>query len=387
MRYTRSVPLRPSSEILRPNSRRLLTLVECSGPVTRGQLAQLSGLPVTPVAGVVAEMLQRRLLVEVVSEVAPRGAGRPPRTLVPAAPPRVVGVIAHRGSDLHAAVVSLTGLPIGGRSETVVHPDSTPEGDAHLPGGSLELGARLLDAALRDTGISVQRLAGVVVSVARPQPAEVDLAPLREQFEAPVVAENDANLGALGESSFGAGRELDSFVYVMLGHGVGAGLVFDGRLHRGAAGFAGELAHVQVREQEDGPLCVCGGRGCLAQVMGPSLHEFVRRAYARRLSVPEVLSLAADREPGVRRTFSDLGRTVGRPLADLCTMLDPAAVVIDGSLGAAGEPVIAGIREAIDRHAAPAVADSVRVLAGQLGERAEVLGGVALVRQRSLDER
>jgi len=120
--------------------------------------------------------------------------------------------------------------------------------------------------------------------------------------------------------------------------------------------------------------------------MGPSLHEFVRRAYARRLSVPEVLSLAADREPGVRRTFSDLGRTVGRPLADLCTMLDPAAVVIDGSLGAAGEPVMAGIREAIDRHAAPAVADSVRVLAGQLGERAEVLGGVALVRQRSLDE-
>ena len=103
--------------------------------------------------------------------------------------------------------------------------------------------------------------------------------------------------------SFGAGRGLDSFVYVMLGHGVGAGLVFGGRLHRGAAGFAGELAHVQVRDQEDGPLCVCGGRGCLAQVMGPSLHEFVRRAYARRLSVPEVLSLAADREPGVRRTL------------------------------------------------------------------------------------
>jgi predicted NBD/HSP70 family sugar kinase len=232
----------------------------------------------------------------------------------------------------------------------------------------------------------VRRLAGVVVSVARPRSAEVDLAPLREHFEAPVVAENDANLGALGESSFGAGRGLDSFVYVMLGHGVGAGLVLGGRLHRGAAGFAGELAHVQVRDPEDGPLCICGGRGCLAQVMGPSLHEFVRRAYAQRLSVPEVLSLAAGREPGVRRTFSDLGRTVGRPLADLCTMLDPAAVVIDGSLGAAGEPVMAGIREAIDRHAAPAVADSVRVLAGQLGERAEVLGAVALVRQRSLDQ-
>jgi predicted NBD/HSP70 family sugar kinase len=87
----------------------------------------------------------------------------------------------------------------------------------------------------------------------------------------------------------------------------------------------------------------------------------------------------------VRRLFADLGRTVGRPLADLCTMLDPAAVVLDGSLGAAGEPVMGGIREAIDRHAAPAVADSVRVLAGELGDRAELLGAVALVRQQALD--
>jgi predicted NBD/HSP70 family sugar kinase len=101
--------------------------------------------------------------------------------------------------------------------------------------------------------------------------------------------------------------------------------------------------------------------------------------------VSEVFSLAAARDPGVRRLFADLGRTVGRPLADLCTMLDPAAVVLDGSLGAAGEPVMAGIREAIDRHAAPAVADSVRVLAGELGDRAELLGAVALVRQRALD--
>ena len=287
----------------------------------------------------------------------PRGAGRPPRTLVPATAPRVVGVIAHRGSDLHAAVVGLTGVALGGRSETVVTHDPTPAGDAHPPGGSLELAAGLLDAALRDTGISAQRLAGVVVSVARPRPAEVDLAPLRERSTRRSWPRTTPTSGPSAKSSFGAGRGLDSFVYVMLGKGVGAGMVFGGRLQRGAAGFAGELAHVQVRDQEDGPLCVCGGRGCLAQVMGPSLHAFVRRAYARRLSVPEVLSLAADREPGVRRTFSDLGRTVGRPLADLCTMLDPAAVVIDGSLGAAGEPVMAGIREAIDRHAAPAVAE------------------------------
>ena len=73
--------------------------------------------------------------------------------------------------------------------------------------------------------------------------------------------------------------------------------------------------------------------------------------------------------------FADLGRLVGRPLASFCTMFDPAAVVVDGSLGAAGQYVLAGVRESIDRHTAPVVADSVQVIAGELGDRAEPLGG------------
>ena len=312
---------------------RLLTLLEVSGSLTRAELAELAGLPPTTVAGAVAELLREGLLTEFETAPRPGQAGRPPRDVALVAPPRVIALL----------------------------------------------------ACLRDSGVSRERLAAVVLSVPHPRPGSGPSAPLGERMGVPMLVENDANLGALGEAVFGVGRGLDSFVYVMLGKGIGAGLVLGGRLHRGASGFAGELAHVQVREQEDGPLCFCGGRGCLARVTGPSVREFVERAYAQRLSVSEVFSLAAARDPGVRRLFADLGRTVGRPLADLCTMLDPAAVVLDGSLGAAGEPVMAGIREAIDRHAAPAVADSVRVLAGELGDRAELLGAVALVRQRALD--
>ncbi|MGD0448515.1 MAG: ROK family transcriptional regulator [Candidatus Dormibacteria bacterium] len=358
--------------------RHLLALLEVSGPLTRAELAGLAGLPPTTVAGVVKELLRSGHLDEVVSESTPHRAGRPPRALALAGPLRVVAVVGLRDGGLRLTLATVAGEVLTDRSEAV----ATRRRD---PGSLFAPTAAMLLATLRDAEVSRPRLMAVVLGVARPQAQIHSAAPLEERVGVPVIVENDANLGALGEAAFGAGRGLDSFVYVMLGHGVGAGLVFGSRLHRGASGFAGELAHVQVREPGDGPPCVCGGRGCLASVIGPSLSEFVGRAYAERLSVAQVLSLAADQEPGVRRVFADLGRTVGRPLADLCTILDPAAVVVDGSLGAAGPPVMTGIRETIDRHAAPAVADSIQVLTGELGELAEVLGGVALVRQRSLD--
>jgi predicted NBD/HSP70 family sugar kinase len=352
--------------------------LEVSGPLTRAELSALAGLPPTTVAGAVTELLHDGLLTEVEPDSHARQAGRPPRTLAVAAPPAVVAVVGIRHEGLRMSLVSFAGEVLSDRSEAL------PTGGAD-PGAVMDPVATLLLADLHDAGLAAERLTALVVSVPHPSPRTRAAAPLADRLGVPVLVENDANLGALGEAAFGVGRGLDSFVYVMLDHGVGAGLVFGGRLHRGASGFAGELAHLQVREQEDGPLCVCGGRGCLARVVGPSLRAFLETAYAERLSVPEVLSLASHNDPGVRRVLADLGRTVGRPLADLCTMLDPAVVAVDGSLAVAGEPVMAGIREAIDRHAAPAVAASVRVLPGELGERAELLGGVALVRQRALD--
>jgi predicted NBD/HSP70 family sugar kinase len=357
---------------------RLLAFLEVSGPLTRAELADLAGLPPTTVAGAVADLLHAGLLTDIEPAPRPGQAGRPPRAVALTAAPGVVALVGVRHRGLRTSLASVGGGVLSDRSEPV------PTGEAD-PGAVLEPASAMVLEDLRAVGVPRERLAAVVLSVPHPRPSSRPAAPLGERLGVPMLVENDANLGALGEAGFGVGRGLESFVYVMLGRGVGAGLVFGGRLHRGASGFAGELAHVQVREQEDGPLCVCGGRGCLARVVGPSLRDFVETAYAERLTVPEVFSLATDHEPGVRRLFADLGRTVGRPLADLCTMLDPAAVIVDGSLGAAGEPVMAGIREAIDRHAAPAVADSVRVLSGELGERAELLGAVALVRQRALD--
>jgi len=195
-----------------------------------------------------------------------------------------------------------------------------------------------------------------------------------------VQVDNDANLGALAEASFGAGRGLADIVYVRLGSGVGAGVVVGGRLHHGASGLAGEIGHVQVRA--DGEVCRCGNRGCLETIAseGP-IRALLGPARGHDVTRRELLDLVASGDLGAVRVVNDAGLAIGRVLADLCNALNPGAIVVGGELGEAGEPLLGGIREAVQRFALPGAAGAVRVVPGELGERAEVLGALALVTQ------
>ena len=195
-----------------------------------------------------------------------------------------------------------------------------------------------------------------------------------------VQVDNDANLGALAEASFGAGRGHSDIVYVRLGSGVGGGLVIGGRLHTGAAGLAGEIGHVQVRP--DGAVCRCGNRGCLETIAADAaIRALLRPTRGHDVTRRELLELVASGDLGATRVVNDAGRAVGRVLADLCNVVNPEAIVVGGELSEAGEPLLSGIREAVDRYALPGAADVVEVVHGQLGERAEVLGALALVTQ------
>jgi predicted NBD/HSP70 family sugar kinase len=357
----------------------LLALLECFGPVTRSDLVRHSGLPRTTVTGMVSDLIERELVVEhAAGGPGQTGqAGRPARRLSLAGPPALTAVLACGRTGIEAALVTIPGQIVARSSTREVARGQAGDVDAIAgPGGDL------VETMLDAEGLSPRQLDRVVIGLPRPVGPGESATAVAERLGVPVWVENDANLATLGEAAYGAGRGHDSLIYLKLGHNVGAGLVIGGRLHRGASGFAGELAHVQVRP--DGDVCMCGGRGCLAAIVGSSLLDFAQRSYEERLALPQVLALVAEREPAVRRVFADLGRLVGEPLASLCTMLDPAVVVIDGSLGAAGQYVLAGISESIDRHTAPIVADSIQVIPGELGDRAELLGGAALARQLRL---
>jgi predicted NBD/HSP70 family sugar kinase len=407
-----------SRTIRRPNEQRVLARLAQAGQASRAELARALDLPKATVADLVTVLIGQGLIAAVPAAGPQADQDRPARgrpgqvlTLAGAAP--AVAVITWAADQLRCSVATLSGQV---RTEDVLVPGLSPADAGAPPPEAVITGLRRACAA---AGYEIPALAAVVLSVPAPFQRGVGSAvtvpapdageghhgpghhgpghrgpgrrraawageeladALTGQAGASVLVENDANLGALGEHAFGAGQGQPDLVYVKFGQdSVGAGLIIGGRLHRGARGFAGELAHVQVRE--NGPVCACGGRGCLIRTISTEMIDLAQPAYEPQLTYPVMISLAEAGDVGMQRLLGDFGRAVGRPLADLCTLLNPGLFVLDGSIGRAGQYVIAGMREVIDRHACPVMSAAARVVPGSLGSRAEVLGAVILARQ------
>lgn len=192
----------------------------------------------------------------------------------------------------------------------------------------------------------------------------------------PVHVDNDANLGALAEARYGAARGCAHAAYISVSHGVGAGLILDGKVFRGRAGTAGEIGHVTI--DDDGPVCRCGNRGCLETfVRAPVLLDMLRASHGP-LTLKDVIVRARNGDAGCRRVVADAGRHIGVAAASLCNLLNPERLVIGGELAGAGPILIEPIRDVVERFAIPTASGSVAIVEGVLHERAEMMGALAL---------
>jgi predicted NBD/HSP70 family sugar kinase/biotin operon repressor len=357
------------------------------GHASRSDLARLTSLSRTTVGTVVAALQEQGLVVEQqVNGDRQTGRGRPP-VLLRLDP--TAGVAVGIFFDHDEVRVALADL-----SSTVLGEDRTEIDVDHSATDAIDVAVEMVRSLQRAAGVDSSHLVGAGVGLSGPidphtgktssaviLPGWAGLQAQREladRLELHVEVDNDANLGALAEVSFGAGRGLRDVVYVMVGAGIGAGLVLGGRVHRGAAGLAGEIGHVQARV--DGAVCRCGNRGCLETVAGEgALRALLRPRLGYDVTVRDLLDLVAEGDLGACRVVNDAGRAIGRVLADLCNALNPEAIIVGGQLSEAAEPLLGGIRETVYRYALPGAAEGVRVLLGELGDRAEVVGALALV--------
>lgn len=369
---------------LRAANRRAVTTALAEGSAeTRADLARVTGLSPATVSSLVAELVAAGVVEERPDPVRPHkgGSGRPPVRLALAVQPGHVAAVDVGHRHLRAAVADRSGRIL---EEAVEDADSGQDGAR-----TLDRAARLLEELSARAGVDLASTVGATLCLPGPVdrsartaaevlPAWRDLDPaahLAARLGVPVHVDNDANLGAVGEHRHGAGAGADDVLYVKVSGGVGAGLVLSGRLHRGSTGIAGELGHVPVRD--DGLACRCGSRGCLeTEVNVARLLDVLRPAYGD-VGIESVLDLEAAGDPGVLRVLGDAGAVLGRVLGGLCTVLNPAVLVVGGTLGAS-PALVRGLRRAVDRHARPDAAAAVRVRAGVLGDRAEIVGAVTL---------
>ncbi|GID31063.1 ROK family transcriptional regulator [Paractinoplanes brasiliensis] len=204
-----------------------------------------------------------------------------------------------------------------------------------------------------------------------------------EYLDRPVFCENDANLAALGEAVYGDVAGLHTVLHISLTHGTGAGLVIGGKLHRGGSRLAGEVGHLHV--DDGGQLCECGARGCFWQTTSiPALLNELATAHGKTFTVSDLDAAAALGELEIVRALRGFGRSLGRRVADFVVFLDPQAIVVDCTLGAASDVIADGIREAVDQYAPPMMAASVKISSGSLGASAHLKGAAALVRTEHL---
>jgi predicted NBD/HSP70 family sugar kinase len=260
--------------------------------------------------------------------------------------------------------------------------------------GALDLAGGLVAELLERADVAHDRVLGAGVALAGPVDHDlgrvhpsavlsgwtgVDAASeLRERLGLEVHIDNDANLGALAEVTFGAATDARYAVYVSISSGIGAGLVLEGRPYRGHRGLAGEIGHVLVDPQ--GPICRCGNRGCLETLAsGPALVALIRASRPGEVTLPGLIELAREGDVGCRRVLADAGRAVGGALASLVSLLGPDTIVIGGDVGEAGDLLLEPLREAVQRYAMPSATEDLTIVAGALGDRANLLGALALV--------
>ena len=315
------------------NRSAILRLIASAGPIARNEIARELRLSPATVTNVTRKLVDNGLVTVV--DQAPSRGGRPALLLgivgtatqalgVKVAADHLVGVQV----NLDAEVLERFELPFDAaapdaldRLADAVRPHTAADRD-----GALFLGVGLGVPGIVDGGnhsvVDSPMLGwrGIALGTR-----------LEHELGVPVLVDNDVNTLAVSERLYGRGREVDHFVTVTIGRGVGLGIIAGGDVYRGANGGAGEFGHVVV--EPDGPQCECGRRGCLEALVGdPAL---VRRAIEDGVlpaggEIGRLRTLADDGDLGAVRIFADGGAVLGRAVANLVNVLSPGLVLISG---------------------------------------------------------
>ncbi len=207
---------------------------------------------------------------------------------------------------------------------------------------------------------------------------------LAERFGGvPVRVHNDAICMTAGEHWRGAGRHCSNMMGMVVSTGVGGGLVLDGSMIAGASGNAGHIGHVVV-DPEDGPPCVCGGRGCLEAIArGPALVAWAQgegwRPGQLDATAKDLADDGAQGHPVGRAAMGRAGRALGIAIASATLLCDLEVVAVGGGLSQAGGQLLDPLHEALRAHARLEFARDVRVVTAALGQSAGLVGAAAMI--------
>ncbi len=208
---------------------------------------------------------------------------------------------------------------------------------------------------------------------------------LEEAWGCPVSLNNDAELGALGEWAYGAGRGEKNLAFIKVGSGIGAGLIINQQIYGGTTGSAGEIGHITI--EENGPLCTCGNHGCMEAFAGGNAIAIQARKMVQtgkrtllsnipleNITAREVAESARRGDLPSQEIIMRAGTFIGIAIAGVVNLFNPSAVIIGGGVAQAGDLLTTSIRQAVRDRSLHASEQSVHITTAMLGQRSSLIG-------------
>ena len=387
----------------------VLRLIHRHQDLSRVELARLTGFSAGSITGIVQTLLSRQLAAEFHGR--PTSAGRRPVALrVRNDAAYVVGV--DLGSFYLRVVVTDM---LGNVLQKLQTETNLSEGREAV----LKRTFNAIHKVINTSGIPNRRISGIgmghsgiidtqtgtVLSFPRPgQMSEWKNVPLSKmvqgEFSVPCVLEDSVRATALAEKCIGAGANLEDFIYIDVGMGIGAGIILNGNLYRGSGGGAGEFGHMTV--EENGPLCCCGNNGCLEMMAScAAIIRATRRAIEQgvdssirdlvsgdleRISIEAIAVAAQQNDSLAFRVLDDAVSHIGVALADVVNLLNPGVVIFGGPLFRAAPHLVEPLKRVIKQRAIERSANQIRLCVSSLGSEACALGAARVISERVMED-
>lgn len=380
--------LLPKEQPLANSVRRLVWRVKRT---TRAEIARQTGLSRSTVSEIVDGLLNTGLIKEI--GAGKSSGGRRPIVLEFQDEARCILGVDLGATHVGVVLTDLRGNVLAWKERR--HPVRSD------PKGSRELVIALCDECLNERGKAQGSLMSIGVAVPSPVdplnpkllsevviPAwrgESGLEQLQQKYGVKVHVDNDANLGAVAENWWGAGKGIEDLVYIKVAHGIGAGYILNGEIYRGAGGVAGEMGHLPI--DPNGPPCVCGLNGCLATLVGaPAVvqraselsSEYPDSCLKTNQAIFSALRAAVEKgDPLAARLVDEITDYLAIAIAGWFNLMNPKLAILGGSMAILGEFVVVPLRAKIRGKTLVSEA-AVDIRIGELGPKAVAVGAATL---------
>ena len=367
----------------------LLDVIRRQSPVTRAELASITGLARSTVAQRVDQLIAQGLVGEAGEAIST--GGRPPTMLEFNAQSGIVLVADLGATHSRLAVCDLDANPLAEMCRDLDIADGPEAVLSWVLSSFVDLTA--------EVGRTTDDVRGIAIGV----PGPVDFVAGRavhppimpgwdgydirdrfsERYGVPVLVDNDVNIMALGEY-WVMSPKVDDFIFVKVGTGIGSGLIVGGRIQRGARGAAGDIGHVQAGSAS--VVCRCGNPGCLEASAGGAAiaRDLASKGYDATGGRDVVALVQAGNQDAIQAVRA-AGRLIGSVLAAVVNLLNPAVISVGGDVAEAAQQLLAGIRETVYQRSTALSTNELQITTGSLGDRAGIIGAAALVIEHMFD--